>query len=233
MVGAAALALLLAACSSPAAARPPLATSSGVPKASQPAIPNAGLLTGTQLKTLLAPASWFPSGSTVDPQGSVDTGDYLQPVRPPGPLACSRLDAVSWVRVGNGGAVSFAQNDYLDASSDRYAQEIDLFEGTTAADVMATIRSVAFSCRTFQDPQTASTVTVALGRGPQLGDDALTITLKDSSWGGEMTLEAVRVRSAVISVLVSSASGTRQAEATGLAGFVTTDVEMAGCCPIA
>jgi hypothetical protein len=203
-----------------------------VPKASPSANPDAGLLAGTQLETLLAPASWFPSGFTVDPNGSADTGANLQPVRPTGPLPCSRLDAASWVQLGNGGAVSFAQNDYLDANNDRYAQEIDLFQGTTAEDVMATIRSAAASCKTFPDPQTSSTVMVALSRGPQLGNEALTITLKDPRWGGETTLEAVRVRSAVISVLVSSASATGQSQAISLASFVTTDVEMAGCCPI-
>src|SRR5215468_10055483 len=61
----AALALLVAACSStsPSATSPPSAKMTS----SAPANPNAGLPTGTQLKALLAPASWFPRGFKIDP----------------------------------------------------------------------------------------------------------------------------------------------------------------------
>jgi hypothetical protein len=216
------LSLLAAACSStspPAAAKPSAGLTS-----SAPVNPNEGLLTGTQLKPLLAPASWFPRGFTLDPSGSVDTGDYYQPVSPPGPLKCDRLNGTGWVDLGNGGAVSFAQNDYLDPSIGQYAQEIDVYQGTTAQDVMAQLRKVVARCRSFHDSQTSSTVIVTMSNGPQLGADALTIRLQDPRWGGDVTLEAVRVGTAVITAYFSAATGTSRAQATRLAAVVTSNL---------
>ena len=223
-VAAVVLTLLAAACSStsPSATAPPTTAGATSPA---PVNPDAGLLTGTQLKPLLAPASWFPHGFTLDPQGSVDTGDYYQPVSPPGPLKCDRLDGTSWVELGNGGAVSFAQNDYLDTSSGQYAQEIDVYQGTTAQDVMAQLRKVVASCRSFRDSQTSSTVTVTMRNGPQLGDHALTIRLQDPRWRGDVTDQAVRVGTAVITVYFSAASGTSQAQATRLATVLTANLK--------
>jgi hypothetical protein len=180
------------------------------------------------LKALLAPQSWFPAGFTLDPKGSADTGDLYQPVKPAGQLPCTNFDGASWVQLGGGGAVSFAENDYLDTSLGQYAQEIDVFEGTAAQNVMTTLRTQASSCKTFQDPQTSSTVSATLAEGPQLGDDALTITLQDPSWGGDVTLEAVRVGSAVVTVYFSAASGTAQAQATSLATVLTANLKKAG-----
>jgi len=216
---------VLAACSSASPPTTATAKPSGGATSSAPANPNAGLLTGTQLKPLLAPASWFPRGFTLDSSNSVDTGNYYQPVSPPGPLKCDRLNGTSWVDLGNGGAVSFAQNDYLDTSIGQYAQEIDVYQGTTAQDVIAHLRKVVASCRSFHDSQTSSTVTVTMRNGPQLGDDALTITLQDPRWGGDVTLEAVRVGTAVITVYFSAASGTSQAQATRLAAVVTANLK--------
>lgn len=225
------LILLAAACSSasPSATGAPAtgapATAKPGATSSAPVSPNAGLLTGAQLKHLLAPPSWFPRGFTLDPSGSVDTGGYYQPVSPPGPLKCDRLDATGWVDLGNGGAVSFAQNDYLDTSIGQYAQEIDVYQGTTAQDVMAHLRKAAARCRSFHDAQTSSTVTVTMRKGPPLGDDALTIRLQDPRWGGDVTLEAVRVGTVVITVYFSATSGTSQAQATRLAAVVTSNLK--------
>ncbi|MGW1786942.1 hypothetical protein ACWCQQ_49020, partial [Streptomyces sp. NPDC002143] len=76
MLTVAALPLALAACSSTstdsAGATPTAATPS---KAEDP---NAGLLTGTQLKEALAPSSYFPSGFAADPRLARDTGDTYQ-----------------------------------------------------------------------------------------------------------------------------------------------------------
>ena len=44
-------------------------------------------------------------------------------------------------------------NDYLDPSIGQYAQEIDVYQGTTAKDVMAQLRKVVASCRSFHDSQ--------------------------------------------------------------------------------
>jgi hypothetical protein len=218
-----AVTLLAVACSSTSPPAAPKPSAGSTPPA--PVSPNAGLLTGTQLKALLAPALWFPRGFTLDPQGSVDTGIYYQPVSPPGPLECSRLSGTAWVELGNGGAVSFAQNDYIDQNTGQYGQEIDVYQGTTAEQVMANLRKVAARCQSFRDSQTSSTVTVKLMKGPQLGDDALTIGLQDPAWEGDETDEAVRVGTAVVTVFFSAASGTSQAQATKLAADLTASLK--------
>jgi hypothetical protein len=227
LVTAAAVTLLAAACSSTS---PPIApkTSTGTTSRS-PANPDAGLLTGTQLKARLAPASWFPRGFTLQPHSSVDTGSYYQSTPPPGPLTCRRLDSTSWVPLANRSPVSFAQVAYLATNLGEYAQEIDVYQGTTAQRVMVNLRKVATAhCRHFNDPQTSSTVTVELRKGPHLGDDALTIRLQDPRWTGDSTLEAVRVGTAVATVYFSAVSGTGQAQATKLASLISANLKKAG-----
>lgn len=217
-----ALPLLATACS------PTTGTSGPVTGATSatPANPNAGLLTGTQLKALLAPASWFPPGFKLDPNGSADTGGSFQPPSPPGTLKCARLDATSWVELSGVGGVSFAQNDYVNRStSEQYAQEIDVYRGTGAQGVMAGLRKLASTCPHFRDAQTSSTVTVKLKQGPNLGDDALTFLLKSPRWAGGTTLEAVRVGTAVVSVFFSAGSGTGKTQATKLATLVTANLK--------
>jgi len=222
----AALALLVAACSSPS----PSATSPPSAKMtpSAPANPNAGLPTGTQLKALLAPASWFPRGFKIDPQSSVHTGNNYQSTVPPGVRKCKRLHATGWVQLGNGGAVSFAQNVYFNQNAGQYSQEIDVYQGSTAQDVMAKLRQVAARCRTIHDAQTSSTVTVTREAGPRLGDDALTIRLQNPRWLGDLTLEAVRVGHAVATVYFSAARGTGEARATKLAAVLTANLQKNG-----
>jgi hypothetical protein len=223
----AALPLLATACSSTSPS-----TSKAAAAATSPATanPNAGLLTGTKLKTLLAPASWFPSGFTADPSGSVDTGDYYQPPTPaPGVMRCPRLDTTGWVQLAGVGAVSWAQNDYIDQNAGgQYAQEIDVYQGTSAQDAMAGLRKLAGTCPSFRDAQTSSTVSVRLRKGPHLGDDALAFTLTNPRWLGGSTLEAVRVGTAVITVLYSASSGTGQVQATRLASVLATNLTAKG-----
>lgn len=186
--------------------------------------PDAGLLTGTQLTGILAPASWFPGGYAVDPSGSRNTGsEYVLPTAP-GSLPCSRLDGTAWIDLARVGPVSFAQADYLDAStSEEYAQEIDVFPGDGGQQAMTALRKLASTCPSFRDSQTSSTVTVQLRTGPSLGDDALTFLLSSPGWQGGTALEAVRVRSAVITVLYSGSSGTGVTQATSLASLLTAN----------
>jgi hypothetical protein len=220
---AAALPLLAAACSSAPAASPPASAAAS----SAPASPDAGLLTGTQLKAALQPAATFPDGFTVDPTGSVNTGATFQEASPStGVTACSRLDGTDWVDLAGPGSVSFAENDYIDRStSEQFAQEVDAYQGTTAQAVMAGLRKVALRCPSFTDTQTSSTVTVKLVKGPALGDDALTFILSSPRWEGDIALEAVRVGTSVVTVLHSAASGTGVAMATALAGAITGQVK--------
>ena len=222
----AAFVLLVAACSStsPSATSPHSATMTSSARVD----PNAGLPTGTQVKALLAPASWFPRGFKIDPQSSVNTGSNYQPTTPTGVRKCSRLHATAWVQLGNGGAVSFAQNVYFNQNAGQYSQEINVYQGSTAQDVMAKLRQAAARCRSFHDAQTSSTVTVTRKTGPQLGDDALTIRLRNPRWLGGMTLEAVRVGHAVATVYFSAASGTGEAQATKLAAVLTANLQKNG-----
>src|SRR5499427_1163784 len=78
LLAATALPLVLAACT---AGAPPLpaAPASRPPAAPPPAGPDAGLLTGTQLRGLLEPRSYFPHGYVRNPAGTRDTGPGYQP----------------------------------------------------------------------------------------------------------------------------------------------------------
>jgi hypothetical protein len=212
-----AIPLLVAACSS----SPATSTPSGTP-----ANPDAGLLTGSQLDAMLAPASWFPAGYTADPSGSENTGSTYEPPTTSANLPCSRLDGTSWIELARVGSVSFAQNDYIDNdTSEEYAQEIDVFQGAGAQQVMAALRKLPGTCPTFTDPQTKGTVTVRLQSGPSLGDDALTFLLSSPAWNGGTALEAVRVGTAVVTVLHSADSGTGAAQTTSLATLLATNVK--------
>lgn len=217
------------------AALPPLGacTSTSSPGSSQQAggstsppagNPNARLLTGLQLKTRLAPASWFPSGFTADPTGSANSGNSYEQLSPP-PGGCTRMLATGWVDLAGVGAVSFAQNDYIDRNtSQEYAQMIDVYRAAGASRVMTGLRKLADRCQRFRDQQTGSTVTVSLKKGPQLGDDALTFTLSSPRWLGDTILEAVRVGTAVITVLHTASSTTGKAETTKLAAAITANL---------
>jgi len=188
--------------------------------------PDAGLLTGTQLSAMLAPASWFPGGYAVDPTGSRNTGTTYEPPTTSGSLPCSRLNGTAWIDLARVGPVSFAQNDYIDAStSEEYAQEIDVYQGGGAQQAMTALRGLATTCPSFTDSQTSSTVTVRYQNGPSLGDDGLTFLLSSPAWAAGTALEAVRVGSAVITVLYSGASGNGTPQATSLAAVVTRNVQ--------
>jgi hypothetical protein len=188
--------------------------------------PDAGLLTGTQLTSMLAPSSWFPSGYAVDPTGSRNTGSlYVAPTATAN-LPCSRLDGTAWIDLADIGPVSFAQNDYIDQStSEEYAQEIDVFRGSDAQQAMSALRHLSGTCLRFPDSQTSSTVTVHFQDGPSLGDDALTILLSSPAWAAGTALEAVRVGSAVVTVLYSGASGNGIPQATGLATLIAKNLQ--------
>jgi hypothetical protein len=215
---AAAVAVLATACSPQPASKSPGSSPTS-------ASPDAGLLTGAQLKNMLAPASWFPSGYDIDPTGSVNTGSTYEPPTPPGSLPCTRLNSTGWEALSGVGSVSFAQNDYVDQdTSEEYAQEIDVFQGSGAQQAMAGLRKLATTCPTFSDSQTSSTVTVSLQSGPSLGDDALTLMLSDPSWEGGTALEAVRVGSAVVTILCSVNTGNGASQATSLSTLLATNV---------
>ncbi|MEU9985916.1 hypothetical protein AB0E10_03740 [Streptomyces sp. NPDC048045] len=204
LIAVAALPLALSACSSSG-------TGTGTGASAKPAKakdPNAGLLTGTQLKKAMAPASAIPSGLTLEADGSADSGgQFLSPSsRKTAKPDCTRLETTSWIQVsGYKGGVSFAQEDYAN-KTEEVAQEIDAFQGTTATALMKQLQTVAGECATFTDTDAHAKVKVVGSSTSGLGDEAYTMTLTSGYWDNGTTLIAARSGSSVVTVL-STAGG--------------------------
>jgi hypothetical protein len=185
---------------------------------------NAGLATGTQLKKALAPASAVPSGLTLEADGSADSGgQFLSPSsRKAGKPDCTRLETTSWIQVsGYKGGVSFAQNDYANKDqTELVAQEVDVFQGTTAATVMKDLRTVAAECATYTNTDDHAQVKVTGTSAAGLGDEAYTMTLTSGHWQNGQTLIAARSGNSVVTVL-STAGGDNGAAS---AKKVTTEI---------
>lgn len=219
----AALPLVLAACGSATAGS---AEATASPSHSKD--PNAGLLTGAQLKKALAPASFFPAGFASDPDATRDTGDtYVPPAaKSPAKPDCARLEGTSWLDIAGVTGVSFAQGDYVSKNtSEEIAQQIDTYRGTTAASVLKDVERIATtSCAAFTDSQTHSKVKAAGQATPGLGDEAFTITLTDPSWENGTTLVAARVGTNLVSVLSTDGHDNGAATAKKLAQRIVTSL---------
>ncbi|AYN40931.1 hypothetical protein D9753_20915 [Streptomyces dangxiongensis] len=204
LLAVATLPLALSACSSDSSSD---TTSAKPAKAKNP---NAGLLTGTQLKGVLAPASAFPAGFTAEADGASDSGsDFVAAsARSTAKPDCTRLEGTSWIQVsGFKGGASFAQNDYVNQDkTEEVAQEVDAFQGATAKTVMKSLRSVATECASFTDTDAHAKVKVAGQSTTGLGDEAYTMTLTSGAWENGTTLIAARSGNAVVTVL-STAGG--------------------------
>ncbi|WP_185899667.1 hypothetical protein [Streptomyces sp. WAC07061] len=228
----AALPLALTACSFPGTKAPAAAAKAApaaAPKAAAPsADPNKGLLTGTQLKAALAPASFFRTGFAVDPELSRDTGDtYQEPATADVPTPdCTKLGATSWTEITGITGVSFAQNAYVDKnSSEEFAQEIDVYRGTTATTVLDALGKIAMACPSYTDGDTHAKVTVSEKPLPGVGDGAWAITQTSTAWQGGTTLVAARVGTSVVTVLASSAKDSGLAGGTKLAKQLTASLQ--------
>ncbi|GHI04167.1 hypothetical protein AQI88_35340 [Streptomyces cellostaticus] len=222
----AALPLALAACSSGSTDSSADKSASAEPAKAKD--PNAGLLTGTQLKKALAPESYFPSGLALDASLSRDTGDSYQTpaTKSAAKPHCADLDATSWIGLTGIDGVSFAQNSHINKSaSAELDQEIDVYRGSASADVMKGLAKVVAACRSYPDPDTNSKVTVTGASTTGLGDEAYAITLTDSSWENGTTLIAARVGTAVVSVLSTDGGDNGAASAKKLAAQVVTSVK--------
>ncbi|MEV0976701.1 hypothetical protein [Streptomyces sp. NPDC049915] len=194
------------------------AAASGAPAKAQN--PNAGLLTGTQLKQALAPASVFPAGLTPVADGATDSGDdFLAPSsRNTAKTDCTKLENTAWLDVtGYKGGVSFAQDDRADQDrTEEMTQEIDAFQGTTAQAVMQRIRGVAAECATFTDTADHVKVRVKGKSADGLGNEAYTLTLTSATWENGTTLIASRVGKSVITVMSTAGSENGAASAKKL-----------------
>jgi hypothetical protein len=226
LLTAAALPLALAACSPGATPSPAPDEPAGPPSAAPPpADPDAGLLTGTQLRGLLEPRAYFPRGYVRDPAGTRDTGSsYQQPgttdaARP----KCSLLGATSWTSITGIDGVSFAEDAYINtASSSEIAQEIDVYRGTTARAVMRKLGAVAAACPWYTDAQTGSRATVSERASPRFPQGGYVITVTDPAWRGGTTLVAARAGTAVVTVLSTDGADNGHASAMRLASQLVT-----------
>ncbi|MEU6276308.1 hypothetical protein ABZ871_28440 [Streptomyces populi] len=224
LLAAAVLPLALTACSSSADG-----TSDTSATAKKPAKdPNAGLLTGAQLKKALAPASFFAAGFAVDPSGARDTGTtYTAPSSSPAAKPdCKLLGGTSWISITGASGVSFAQNDYVNKNtSEDIAQEIDTFRGTTAVKVMADLKKAVASCPTYPDADTHTKVKVTGADTPGLGDAAYTITLTDSAWENGSTLIAAQSGTDVVTVMSTDGHDNGAATAKKLIARIVTSLK--------
>ncbi|GGW29675.1 hypothetical protein GCM10010503_01420 [Streptomyces lucensis JCM 4490] len=217
----AALPLALSACSSGSSSD---AGSGASVKSDKAKDPNAGLLTGTQLKKALAPASAFPSGFTIEADGASDSGGEFLAVssRKTAKPDCTKLEGTAWIQVtGYEGGVSFAQDDYVNKDkTEELAQEIDQFQGTTAKTVMKQLQTVAAECATFTDTDAHAKVKVTGRSTTGLGDEAYTLTLTSGAWESGTTLVAARSGNSVVTVLSTAGSDDGAATAKKLTGQV-------------
>ncbi|MFF4581483.1 hypothetical protein [Streptomyces sp. NPDC001389] len=222
------LPLALTACSATPKAAPKAAPTTAAPKApsaaapaAAPAVdgPNKGLLTGTQLKAALAPASFFAAGFTADPADERDTGPaYRAPATAEVPTPdCTKLGGTAWTEITGITGVSFAQNAYVNKNtSEEFAQEVDVYQGTTATTVLGALGMLSKACPSYPDEPTHSTVTVTEKPLAGVGDGAWAITETSPAWQGGTTLVAARVGHSVVTVLVSSSTDKGLAGATKL-----------------
>ncbi|MEU9398771.1 hypothetical protein [Streptomyces sp. NPDC048242] len=200
-------------------------TSAKVAKAKDP---NAGLLTGAQLKKALAPASYFPKGFAVDDSASRDTGDTYTPpsAKPVAKPECDLLAGTSWIELTGIGGVSFAQNSYVSKNtSEELDQEIDVYRGTTAADVLKALPKVVAACPSYMDTDSHSKVKVAGAATAGLGDEAYTITLTSDAWETGTTLIAARKGTAVVTALSTAGSDNGAANAKKLTDKVLSSLK--------
>jgi hypothetical protein len=223
LLAAALFPLGVAACTSSSTSAPrPAVSPRATPSATATtADPDAGLLTGVQLKGLLEPSSYFPPGYRRQRAGTRDTGTgYERPSASAGRKPrCGLLGATSWTSITGINGVSFAQDDYIDpASSAEIAQEIDVYPGTTARTVLRKLGAVSAVCPSYTDPQTGSRAEVRERPSPGLGEGGYVITVTDPAWRGGTTLVAARVGTAVVTVLSTDGAGNGRASAVKLAG---------------
>nr|WSX50037.1 hypothetical protein OG409_14455 [Streptomyces sp. NBC_00974] len=232
LLAVAALPLALVACSpsTPKAAAPDAGSSAPAAKPSAAAedSPNKGLLTGTQLKAALAPASFFPEGYAVDPAATRDTGDnYQLPEAASVPTPdCTKLGGTSWIEITGITGVSFAQDSYVNKdSSSEQAEEIDVYRDKTSETVLGALGMISKACPSYTDADTHSKVTVTEQPLAGVGDGAWAITLTSPAWKGGTTLVATRVGTSVATVLVSSGTDKGAAGATKLANQLVTSLK--------
>ena len=175
----------------------------------------------------------MPKGFSEDKSGTLNTGQQL-PVDSPSPVpsgqVCQGLEQTGWIGAGGISTGDFAQSDYLNAGhSAEVAQEIDVFTGNDAQQAMTTLWAQFGHCASFSYPSNGTTekATMKRKRLTGAGDEAIEAVSVSPGFEGGLTLVAVRVGSAIITVLDSSPAGDLGAPAVGYATQITQRLQSA------
>lgn len=167
-------------------------------------------LRGWQLAGVLLPASSLPSGYKLNPATLPNTGsqppsDVRQPV--PASQVCQDFEDISFVLVGGVNTGDFAQRAYNAGQSATISEEVDVFTGTDAQQVMTRLWRDFGKCSSFSYQYNGITASNTLTRSRLRRDgvDAIKAVIVSPEFEGGMTLVAIRVDSQVITVLDSSA----------------------------
>jgi hypothetical protein len=214
----AAVASLIAGCS---------AASSSSGASPQPSAPvtasSATLPSGSRLAGILLPGSSMPSGYKVDPSTTRDTGGELPSdaaTAVPASQVCQDFTETAYIQVAGISTTDFAQSNYLNADrTEEVAEEIDVFTGTDAQKVMATLWQELGRCASFSYQSSGTTVSNTLKRSqlPGEGDDAIKAVIVSPVFDGGETIVAIRVGSQIITMLDSSSASDLGSPALGYA----------------
>lgn len=211
--------------SDPAAAPKP--ASSAAPTTT-PGASQANLPTGTRLKAVLAPKSFFPAGFAQDASTTADSRDQYQTNPTPAPVKpdCTLLSGTGWFTITGIDAVSFAQTSYVDkATSAEQDEEVFAYAGNGAATQLADVGKLATLCPSYTDAPTHSKVKVTEHAVTGLGDGGYTVTLTDPGWKTGSTLEAVRVGSTDLFVYSTSGPNNGATDATKLCAYLVNGLK--------
>ena len=175
----------------------------------------------------------MPKGFSEDKPGTLDTGPQL-PSDSPSAVAsgqvCRSFEQTGWIQVAGISTGDFAQSDYLNADhSAEVAQEIDVFTGNDAQQAMTTLWTQFGHCASFSYPFNGTTqkATMTRKRLTGIGDEAIKAVSVSPGFDGGLTLVAVRVGGAIITVLDSSPSSDLGAPAVSYATQIAQRLQSA------
>jgi hypothetical protein len=154
--------------SATSAATAPTSTTGALPTASMTPLPAAaGQLTGTQLQSVLLPASDFPAGFTASSSGPVTSGGSLTSGAAQYPLATvSCSDFVQHLGSTGFGETAMAADSVV-GTNQAFDQVIYQFASASAASAfVAGIPSLAGRCASFTAPASTGTATFSLKATP-------------------------------------------------------------------
>ena len=152
----------------------------------------------------------MPSGYKLDSSGERSTGDSTAldtTHQVPSGKLCSLLEGTSWIDATGIVGGSFAQNDYINASSTaEIAQEADAYTAADAKRAMTLLWRVFGKCAHFTDTTSGTTAAVTMTRSELngVGDQAFEAVETSPTYMGGTTLAAIRVGDVIVTCLVSS-----------------------------